>query len=66
MQIGTLVKLIRVFTLGPIVLGAAILFRAPDARASRPPLRKLVPWFITGFLLLAALRSLGTTSPISS
>ena len=63
MQIGTLVKLIRVLTLGPIVLGAAILFRAPGAHASRPPLRKLLPWFITGFLLLAALRSLGLTPP---
>ena len=71
-QIGTLVKLVRVLMLGPVVLCLSLLTRrmrdetdeaaphltAGDRPASgRPPLHKLVPWFIIGFLVLAALRS---------
>ena len=63
-QIGTLVKLVRVLMLGPVVLGMAMLGpRFADGgdvtTAKRPGLSKLVPWFILGFLALAALRSLG-------
>ncbi len=70
-QIGTVVKLVRVLMLGPVVLGLSLLTRrsrgglAPGLTASgRPapgklPLSKLVPPFIVGFLLLAALRSAG-------
>lgn len=54
-QIGTLVKMVRVLMLGPIVLGLSV--RGGHA-GRRPPLRKLVPWFIIGFLALAGLRSL--------
>jgi uncharacterized membrane protein YadS len=36
---------------------------APDAERRLPPLKDLVPWFITGFLLLALLRSLGFFPP---
>ncbi|WP_426435329.1 YeiH family protein [Bradyrhizobium genosp. P] len=61
-QIGTLVKLVRVLMLGPIVLGLS-LFAARRKRlaghaktVSISPF-KLVPWFIIGFLVLAALRS---------
>ncbi len=61
-QMGTVVKLVRVLMLGPVVLalslGAARL-RGGGTVGKRPPLHKLVPWFIIGFLLLAALRSLG-------
>jgi uncharacterized integral membrane protein (TIGR00698 family) len=63
-QIGTLVKLVRVLMLGPVVVGLSLL--APRFRAGAQPagprrfrLGKLVPWFIVGFLLLAALRSAG-------
>ena len=63
-QIGTLVKLIRVLMLGPVCLALSLLSarlrdvgEAP-ARA-RPPLHQLVPWFVIGFLAMAALRSLG-------
>jgi uncharacterized integral membrane protein (TIGR00698 family) len=64
-QIGTLVKLVRVLMLGPVVVALSLL--APrlaepgEARgaATRPPLHRLVPWFILGFLALGALRSLG-------
>lgn len=64
-QIGTLVKLLRVLLLGPVVIALSIFAR--DTRDENPDsakggIRNLltwVPWFIFGFLLLAALRSLG-------
>jgi uncharacterized integral membrane protein (TIGR00698 family) len=60
-QIGTLVKLMRVLMLGPIVVGLSLL--APrlqgGARSSEGiGFFRLVPWFIFGFLALAALRSI--------
>jgi uncharacterized integral membrane protein (TIGR00698 family) len=63
-QIGTLVKLVRVLMLGPIVVALSLVAaqrRKRNADATKgPPISpfKLVPWFIIGFLLLAALRSL--------
>ena len=63
-QIGTLVKLVRVLMLGPIVVGLSLIAahrrkRHADAtRAVAISPFKLVPWFIIGFLVLAALRSL--------
>ncbi|WP_199087503.1 putative sulfate exporter family transporter [Bosea sp. ASV33] len=67
-QIGTLVKLVRVLMLGPIVLALSIFGQAlrddtneggvkPAAR--RLAVNKLVPWFIIAFLGMAALRSHG-------
>lgn len=65
-HMGTLVKLMRVLMLGPVcVVLAFAARRLPDAPQAaegtrgRPRLRQLVPWFILGFLGLAALRSLG-------
>ena len=62
-QVGTLVKLVRVLMLGPVVLFFAITHRhAPgsgDLSAPRFQLTRFVPWFIIGFLALAALRSSG-------
>jgi uncharacterized integral membrane protein (TIGR00698 family) len=62
-QIGTLVKLMRVLTLGPIVVGFSLFGRRLRDSAEGPvttnrfgPLQ-IVPWFIIGFLLLATLRS---------
>ena len=57
---ATLVKLIRVAMLAPIVLVASILIRkyaagGPDD-GTRPP---LLPSFVVGFLVLAALSSFG-------
>jgi uncharacterized membrane protein YadS len=73
-QTGTLVKLVRVLMLGPVVLILSLLAnrlreQAEDPVPSlakgerpahgRPPLHQLVPWFVVGFLGLAALRSAG-------
>jgi uncharacterized integral membrane protein (TIGR00698 family) len=61
-QVGTLVKLVRVLMLGPVVLFFAVRHRheanGGDERV-RFELTRFVPWFIIGFLLLAALRSTG-------
>ena len=85
-HMGTLVKLVRVLMLGPVVLGLSLLTRrmrdqtdepAPHITAGdrpapgRLPLHKMVPWFIIGFLGLAALRSAGlvpvvTLGPIAT
>jgi uncharacterized integral membrane protein (TIGR00698 family) len=72
-QVGTVVKLVRVLMLGPVVLGLSLLTRrlrdeadepAPAVTAGDrpnrggPALHELVPWFIVGFLIVLALRSL--------
>jgi uncharacterized membrane protein YadS len=62
-QIGTVVKLVRVLTLGPIVLGFSLFGRNLRNRDGKAPASdrlnyfQIVPWFIIGFLLLAGLRS---------
>ena len=62
-QIGTLVKLIRVLLLGPVVMALSVISwrygLRGEAGSATPKLnlRNLVPWFIPGFLILAALRS---------
>ncbi len=70
-QIGTLVKLVRVLMLGPVVFLAAVshgqslssVKTAPVGasvvdKPKRVPVHRLVPWFIIGFIVFAALRSL--------
>jgi uncharacterized membrane protein YadS len=67
-QVGTLVKLVRVMMLGPVVVAISVIRTrrarrpAPDGAeaAARPshPARPL-PWFLLGFLGLAALRTAG-------
>jgi uncharacterized integral membrane protein (TIGR00698 family) len=65
-QIGTIVKLLRVLMLGPVVLVVAMVARrtgprdpaAQNAGASRFGVA-FVPWFIIGFLVLMALHTLG-------
>jgi len=64
-QVGTLVKLIRVLMLGPVCVVLSLV--APSLREEsdpasspkhgRPALHQLVPWFIIGFLVMVALRS---------
>ncbi len=66
-QVGTLVKLVRVLMLGPVVFYFALRHRptghtAGQGHAVTTPrfsITRFVPWFIIGFLALAALRSFG-------
>ncbi|MFP1644811.1 YeiH family protein [Pontitalea aquivivens] len=64
-ETATLVKLIRVAMLAPVVLMASVLIRAFVARdvgsGPRPP---LLPGFVMGFLVLAALNSFGVVPAI--
>lgn len=71
-QMGTLVKLVRVLMLGPVCLLLSLVAprlrgenedmprlrgEAGEVVAKRPALHHLVPWFIIGFLVLLAARS---------
>jgi uncharacterized integral membrane protein (TIGR00698 family) len=62
-QVGILVKLSRVLMLGPVILalGCAAWRRHPDVKSARRsvPLGKLLPWFVIGFAMFAALRASG-------
>jgi uncharacterized integral membrane protein (TIGR00698 family) len=61
-QLGTMVKLVRVLMLGPVVLLLSLLRPKLNIYARSPiglNRRHLVPWFIVGFLALAALRAVG-------
>ena len=55
-QVGAMVKLVRVMMLGPLIL---VLSLAAGPRAVRPPLTRLVPWYIVAFALLATARTAG-------
>jgi uncharacterized integral membrane protein (TIGR00698 family) len=75
LQVGTLVKLCRVLMLGPVCLTLSIVARGwradSQASAHKLSLGDLVPWFILGFLALAAMRSLnmipqGVLAPTAS
>ena len=70
-QVGTLVKLIRVLMLGPVCLALSLMtaglrgetdpaghVTAGDRpKAGHPKIHQLVPWFIIGFLVMVGLRS---------
>jgi uncharacterized membrane protein YadS len=63
-QVGMVIKLVRVLTLGPVVLGFSLFaggLRPTHSRSNRrgPRFREMIPWFITGFLALMLIRSLG-------
>jgi uncharacterized integral membrane protein (TIGR00698 family) len=53
-QIGTLVKLTRVVMLGPVVIILGLLHKG-----SKLGLRRLVPWFVIGFLAMGIARTAG-------
>jgi uncharacterized integral membrane protein (TIGR00698 family) len=63
-QIATLVKLIRVLTLGPVCLVLSVVAAKWRENAFeqtplvRPALHQLIPWFIIGFLFMVVMRSL--------
>jgi len=73
-QVGTLVKLVRVLMLGPVCLVLSLMTpglqqatnesalkvsAGPAPRPGRPSLHRLVPWFIIGFLAMIGMRSAG-------
>ena len=55
LQTGTIVKLVRVLMLGPVLLALGIIH---GSRGGRVSLRHILPWFILGFAVMMALRSL--------
>lgn len=55
-QLGTLVKLVRVLMLGPVILVLSVVAGNRDADV-KPGFLQLVPWFIIGFLGMMALRA---------
>lgn len=62
LQVAVVIKLARVVLLAPLVIGLGVRRRVPAhgggvaAPAARPP---LVPWFVTGFVVLVVVRALG-------
>lgn len=68
LQVGMLVKLVRVLTLAPVVLALTLAAgrRRPCGGGpcgGRFAVHRAVPWFIVGFLALAALRAAGLVPP---
>ena len=55
-QTATLVKLVRVLMLGPLVIACSI---AMHGKKTSARVTDLVPWFVIGFIVAGALRSLG-------
>ena len=55
-QVGAMVKLARVMMLGPLILTLS-LFSGRGAK--RPPLSRLIPWYIVAFAAMAMARTAG-------
>ncbi|MFN0075671.1 MAG: YeiH family protein [Prosthecobacter sp.] len=61
-EMGTLVKLVRVLMLGPVCVVLAIIVHRAGQKAggaAKLGFSKMVPWFIIGFLGMLTVRSLG-------
>jgi uncharacterized integral membrane protein (TIGR00698 family) len=58
-EIATLVKLMRVMFLGPVVLGTGLVMKLRNQEQAGVKRSQLLPWFVIGFFLMLALRSLG-------
>jgi uncharacterized integral membrane protein (TIGR00698 family) len=62
LQVAVVIKLARVVLLAPLVIALGVRARvpvggpSPVATRTRPP---LVPWFVTGFVVLVVVRALG-------
>jgi len=66
-EMGTLVKLVRVLMLGPVcVVLSVIVYQAgkKNVGATKLGFSKMVPWFIIGFLGMLLVRSLGVIPDI--
>ena len=70
-SVATFVKLTRVVLLAPLAVSIHVLSRSQDPRGVSTPGRKAfteipflryLPWFVTGFIILAILRSIGVIS----
>jgi uncharacterized integral membrane protein (TIGR00698 family) len=62
-QIGTLVKLVRVLLLGPVIVIFSLTHHTAGS-VRRLTFGRLVPWFIVGFVGLAAMRSIELLPPM--
>ncbi|MEP6967815.1 MAG: putative sulfate exporter family transporter [Pseudomonadota bacterium] len=60
-QVGAMVKLTRVMMLGPVIAVVGLSNRT----AARPPLARLVPWFVVGFAGVALLRAAGAVPDLA-
>lgn len=73
-QVATVVKLARVLMLGPVVVFFAIRRRRAEralgvanaGSAQGASIGKIVPWFVIGFIVLAALRSSGAVADVAA
>lgn len=61
-QTATLVKLVRVLMLGPLVVVLSLRRRKVDAALANTGMGRLLPWFVVGFMVAGALRSVGAVS----
>jgi len=62
-QVGTLVKLIRVLMLGPVIFTLALI--GGRARETKLPVGQVVPWFIIGFIVMIGACSFGLIPDIA-
>ena len=62
-QVGTLVKLIRVLMLGPVIFTLALI--GGRARETKLPVAQVVPWFIIGFIVMMVACSFGLIPDIA-
>ncbi|PZM14071.1 YeiH family protein [Rhizobium tubonense] len=58
-QTGALVKLVRVLMLGPVIFALGLAMKNQTEHLPADHRHALVPWFIGGFLIMTALRSIG-------
>lgn len=54
-QMGTIVKLLRVLMLGPVIFAVSLIKGKQSEK--KIPLSRMVPWFIIGFIIIVVLRS---------
>ena len=58
-DVATVVKLTRNLAIAPLLLGATLLIPDAARTSTRVAIVRAVPWFVVGFVVLAALRSIG-------
>jgi uncharacterized integral membrane protein (TIGR00698 family) len=58
-QMGTVIKLLRVLMLGPVILTLGVMQKNSAGSEGEHSYRGLVPWFIIGFIMVVIIRSTG-------